>query len=147
MSWPALLIVIVVAGALTGLQGPTNAALARASGSSLTAALLSFSVGLVLLALLVLVAAPRPDVAAIRAQPWWVWGGGLYGAIFVTVAAYATPRVGVGFTLTLFVAGQLAMALLLDNLGAFGLPRQPLTLARVAGVALVIAGAVLVKRG
>jgi bacterial/archaeal transporter family-2 protein len=38
------------------------------------------------------------------------------------------------------------MALLLDHVGALGLPRDPLSVGRVAGALLVIAGVVLVRR-
>lgn len=147
MTPAALVALILVAGALTAAQGPTNALIARAVGSPVTAALCSFAVGTVVLALAALVTAPRVDFAALRGLPWYAWAGGFYGALFVTVAAFATPRVGVGLTLTLLVGGQLAMALALDHFGVFGLPRQPLTATRLAGVALVVAGAVLVRRG
>jgi bacterial/archaeal transporter family-2 protein len=35
----------------------------------------------------------------------------------------------------------------LDHFGLIGLPRQPASAARVAGLALVVAGAILVRRG
>jgi transporter family-2 protein len=44
------------------------------------------------------------------------------------------------------IAGQLAMALLLDRIGAFGLARVEISPARVAGILLVLAGAYLVRR-
>jgi len=53
----------------------------------------------------------------------------------------------VATTITLMVAGQLLISLVLDHFGALGVPRAPISLTRVAGVALVIAGVVLVRRG
>jgi transporter family-2 protein len=44
------------------------------------------------------------------------------------------------------VAGQLIISLVLDHFGAFGVPRSPVNLGRIAGVALVIAGVILVRR-
>jgi bacterial/archaeal transporter family-2 protein len=38
------------------------------------------------------------------------------------------------------------MALLLDQFGALGLPREPINLGRIVGAVLVIAGVVLVRR-
>jgi transporter family-2 protein len=72
--------------------------------------------------------------------------GGLYGAVFVSMAAFAAPRLGVTFFLTISIAGQLLMALLLDRVGAFGVPRVEISPTRLAGVALVLAGAFLVRR-
>lgn len=143
----SLVPLILLAGVLTGLQPATNAMLARATGSAVSAALLSFAVGTAALGLAAAWFAPRPMLADLARLPWYAWAGGLYGAVFVTVAAYAAPRLGAGLTLTLLVAGQLAAALLLDQLGAFGLPRLPLTPARAAGAALLVAGVLLMRRG
>jgi transporter family-2 protein len=82
----------------------------------------------------------------VRGLPWYAWTGGLYGAVFVAIAAFAAPRLGVTFFLMVGIAGQLAMALLLDKVGAFGLAAQEIGWQRVAGVTLVIAGAWLVQQ-
>ena len=69
----------------------------------------------------------------------------MYGAVYVAVAAYAAPRIGLAALITIGIAGQVAMALFLDHVGALGLPRDPINLGRIAGVVLVIAGVVLVR--
>ena len=134
-----------VGGALLALQAPTNAMLARAVASPVNAALVSFAVGLAGLAVAALLLGARPSPTEVRALPWYAWAGGLYGAVFVAVAAFAAPRVGVTSFLTVAIAGQLAMALWLDRAGAFGLAVQEITASRIAGVALVLAGAWLVQ--
>lgn len=143
---PITFALVLIAGSMTAMQAPTNALLARAMGSPVSAALVSFLVGTVALLLIVLIAAPRPDPAAMKALPWWAWIGGLYGAVFVTVAAFAAPRIGVGALLITLIAGQLIVAVLLDHFGALGLPRRPIDVSRVAGLALVVAGVFLVRR-
>ena len=56
--------------------------------------------------------------------------------------------VGLGLLVTAGYIGQgILAALILDHFGFFGLPRQPVNLTRIVGVALVLAGAVLVRRG
>ena len=111
----------------------------------MNAALVSFAVGLAALAAAALALGARPDPAAMRSLPWYAWTGGLYGAIFVALAAFAAPRLGVTFFLIVAIGGQLAMALWLDRAGAFGLPVQEISLPRIAGVGLVLAGAGLVQ--
>ena len=88
----------------------------------------------------------RPDFAATRALPWYAWLGGVYGACFVVAAAWGVPRLGVAMTITLMVGGQLLLSLVLDHFGALGVPRQPLNIGRIAGVGLVLAGVLLVRR-
>jgi transporter family-2 protein len=137
---------VIVGGAFTALQGPTNARLAGAVASPVNAALISFAVGTLVLAALAAALRTPPDMEATRALPFWAWLGGAYGAVFVVAAAFAVPRLGVASTITLMIAGQLALSLVLDHFGWLGVPRQPLSLTRVAGVALVLAGVLLVRR-
>jgi transporter family-2 protein len=146
---PVLLLAVtgaLVSGAFAALQAPTNALVARAVNSPVNAALVSFAVGTAALAIIALALGVRPSPAAVRALPAYAWAGGLYGAFFVTAAAFAAPRIGLTFFIGLLIAGQLGMALLLDHLGAFGLPRQPVSPLRLLGVLLILAGAVLVRR-
>ena len=88
----------------------------------------------------------RPDIAASRGLPWYSWVGGLYGAIFVVAAAWGVPRLGVATTIILMVAGQLLLSVVLDHFGAMGMPKQPISLGRVAGIGLVIAGVLMVRK-
>ena len=146
---PLLLFALIgafVGGTLVALQAPTNALLSRAAGSPVNAALISFAVGTVALIAVAMALGVRPSGGEVRALPWYAWTGGLYGAVFVAVAAFAAPRLGVTYFLMVAIAGQLAMALVLDRLGAFGLPRVEISPTRVAGVLLVLAGAFLVRR-
>ena len=142
---PVLL--VFIAGGMVAIQAPTNAMLAKAGGSPILAALISFTVGTVALLLVWLATSNRPGSAAFAGLPWYAWIGGLYGAVFVAVAAYAAPKIGIASLITIGIAGQIAVALLLDHVGALGLPRDPISLGRVAGAGLVIAGVVLVRRG
>ncbi len=145
---PSLLaiVAVVLAGGATALQAPTNAKLATAVGSPVNAALVSFAVGTAGLALVAAALQARPDMAAVKGLPWWTWVGGLYGAVFVAAAAWGVPRLGVALTIILMVAGQLLISVVLDHFGAMGVPRQPISWGRAAGVALVIAGVVMVRR-
>jgi len=139
-------ILVLLAGALTAAQPPTNAVLSRASGSPIFAALLSFSVGTLVLIALLLVLQPRLTLGPLREVPWWAWAGGFYGAFFVAVGAYAAPRLGVAPLVTIGVAGSMMGALIIDHYGAFGLARAPISPGRIVGVLLVLAGVVLVRR-
>ncbi len=73
-------------------------------------------------------------------------GRGALRRFFVTAAAYGAPRVGLAFFVVVTIGGQLAVALLLDQIGPFGLARQPITSARILGILLVLSGVLLVRR-
>ena len=68
------------------------------------------------------------------------------GQARASAAAWGVPRLGAAMTITLMVGGQLLLSLALDHFGALGVPRQPLNIGRIAGVALVFAGVLLVRR-
>ena len=147
---PAMLLpmlLVLAAGAMISLQAPTNAILARVGGSPVLAALISFAVGTAALFAVWLASGQRTAAGAFRTLPYYAWFGGLYGALFVAVAAYAAPRIGLASLITIGIAGQILMAVLLDHFGVLGLPRDPATLTKVLGAVLVIAGVVLVRKG
>src|SRR5689334_4824160 len=146
---PAVLLpmlLVLAAGGMIALQAPTNAMLARAGGSPVLAALISFAVGTVALRCAWLASGNRPGAKVFAGLPAYAWFGGLYGAVYVAVAAYAAPRIGLAALITIGIAGQIAVALFLDHIGALGLPREPINHGRIAGALLVIAGVVLVRR-
>jgi transporter family-2 protein len=141
-----ILLALIIAGGATALQAPTNARLAVAMASPVNAAFVSFAVGTLALGVLAAVLHTKPDLAAARALPAWAWMGGLYGCVFVISAAWGVPRLGAALTITLMVAGQLLLSLALDHFGALGVPRHPVGVGRLAGVALVFIGVLMVRR-
>jgi transporter family-2 protein len=143
---PLPVLLVLAAGGMIALQAPTNAMLAKAGGSPVLAALISFAVGTAVLVIVWLASGNRPRAASFGGLPAYAWFGGAYGALYVAVAAYAAPRIGLAALITIGIAGQIAIALLLDQFGALGLPREPINLGRIAGALLVIAGVVLVRR-
>jgi transporter family-2 protein len=136
----------VIGGVLLAVQAPTNAMLGKASGSPIVAAFISFLIGTIALGAVVAATSGRLFAPALRQVPWYAWVGGFYGAFFVAVAAFGAPRVGMGVLLTAAVAGQLGAALVLDHYGLLGLDRHPVNMTRALGLALVLVGAVLVRR-
>jgi len=137
---------VLAAGGMIALQAPTNAMLARAGGSPVLAALISFTVGTLCLFVVWLGTGNRPSSSSFAGLPWYAWIGGAYGAVYVAIAAYAAPKIGLASLITIGIAGQIAVALWLDHIGALGLPREPINLGRVLGALLVVGGVVLVRR-
>ncbi|MEO5790869.1 MAG: DMT family transporter [Gaiellaceae bacterium] len=80
-------------------------------------------------------------------SPWWYWvGGGGMGVVVVLTITVVTPRIGAAATIGLLIAGQLAMGVLIDRYGWFGVEQVPLSWQRVLGVLLLALGAVLALR-
>jgi len=83
---------------------------------------------------------------AIR-SPWWYWvGGGGMGIVVVLTITVVTPRLGTAGTIGLLIAGQLAMGVLIDRYGWFGVEQVPISWPRLLGVLLLAVGALLALR-
>jgi bacterial/archaeal transporter family-2 protein len=80
-------------------------------------------------------------------SPWWYWvGGGGMGVVVVLTITVVTPRLGTAATIGLLIAGQLAMGVVIDSYGLFGVDKVAVSWPRVLGVLLLAAGAVLALR-
>lgn len=141
------LLLILLAGAVLPVQAAVNNKMADWVQSPVLATLLSFVVGIVaLLAYLLVSGTSLAPLAQARQAPWGLWLGGLLGAFYVVVVVSLAPRLGMALTFTLLVAGQLLATLVIDHYGLLGLPVREINLARLAGIVLVIAGVILIRR-
>ncbi|HET6405220.1 MAG TPA: DMT family transporter [Candidatus Thermoplasmatota archaeon] len=142
----ALFGLAVLAGAALATQAGVNATLGRGLQSPVHAALVSFAVGT--LALAVAAFARRDAIASaeqVRAIPLWAWVGGFLGAFVVAMSIELAPRLGAAPFLAAIIAGQLVTALVLDHFGWLGFVERVVTWQRLAGVALVATGALLLR--
>jgi transporter family-2 protein len=140
----AVLITALVGG-LIALQPAINAGLGRATGS-LPAALVSFAIGTLVLALIVSVSGQAGGLSSTFDVRWYYLIGGLLGAAYVTVALIAVTSIGAGGVAAATITGQLTTAVVIDRLGVLGLEKTPFTGTRIAGLVLLLAGTYLVVR-
>ncbi|HVE63043.1 MAG TPA: DMT family transporter [Mycobacteriales bacterium] len=110
-----LFVLIALAGAGVAAQQAANGHLQRITGEPLVAALVSFTVGTVGLAVVAAVLAVTGQVGTVTwPDELGHYLGGLCGAVYITLAAAAVGRLGVLRLTLASVAGQLFGALLLD---------------------------------
>jgi transporter family-2 protein len=121
-------------GLRTALQSPAWAGFASYLGGLLT-----------MIVVLVVVREQLPSWKLVAATPWWAWSGGILGGVFILLVILLLPPLGAATLLALVVAGQMSAAVIMDHFGAFGLAQHPVSISRLAGVALVIAGVVLIR--
>lgn len=136
------------AGVLLIFQPLMNAILARAIGSPFGATLVSLVVS-VTGALVMVAITGRGTMTreTLSTVPWWVFSAGLVGLVFVLVGVTAAPVTGALVFIVCVITGQLLGALVTDHFGLFGVAVRHVSAARLVGLALVLAGAVLVQRG
>ena len=146
LHWVGLLLLAVFAGAVVPFQSAINANLGRGLGHPLWATLASLMVSiLVLLPVMLALRLPLPSLAFITKAPLWMWAGGALGVCFISLALMLLPKLGASGFIALALAGQVAASLMLDHFGLFGLVERQMTLPRVAGAVLLIAGVALIQ--
>ncbi len=138
---------IIVAGALQAWGPPMNGALQKSLSNPWLASFASF---LPVLALLVCVflcqPKPLPTAEGLAAMPWWAPLGGLIGSVAVIVGLMFVQKVGAGTLAGLTITANILMSLIIDKYGMFGMTQHPLSLGRIAGGALMVAGIYLISK-
>lgn len=137
----------VLTGAFIAIQAPINAELSRGLGLPVAAAASSFLAGAIVLALVSTVVSQAQGVSiAWRVPaPWLFVAGGCLGAAYVTSAIVLTPRLGAAATMAFIVTGQLLAGMLMDRIGFLGLAVREISVGRVAGALLLLAGALMIR--
>jgi transporter family-2 protein len=133
----------IAAGAAAAMQAATNAGLSKSVG--LGPALVVNTV-IVLIGAIGLWAAMGAKTTFFPAgASWTLYLGGIFGFVIIASLAFVFPKIGAAYAIALMIGGQCVAALVADHFGLMGMPRDPLTIRRVIGVALVAAGAVVMR--
>jgi bacterial/archaeal transporter family-2 protein len=134
-------------GGLLPIQVGVNAELAKYINSPILAALVSFLVGGACLVLgAVIFKTPLPTLNQVTSLPTWLWGGGMIGAAVVLGSILAGPKIGALALVSLLIAGQLVVSILIDHYGWLGFPIQNMNIQRFLGVLLLVGGFLLVQK-
>ncbi|MEA2373840.1 MAG: bacterial/archaeal transporter family-2 protein [Thermoleophilaceae bacterium] len=143
---PGLAIALTAgAGGLVAMQAPINGMLGKSAGK-LAAASISFLIGTAILIAITGLSGAEVNLGSAAKLPWYYFLGGALGAAYVTTVLITVNTLGAGGATAATIAGQLSTSVVLDRVGAFGLPEKPITLARVVGVVLLAIGVVLIVR-
>jgi bacterial/archaeal transporter family-2 protein len=136
---------MALTGGLVAMQPAVNAGLGKVTGN-IAAALVSFMIGTLVLAVIVGLAGQAGGVGEATSVPWYLLLGGVLGAAYVFTALVTISSIGAGGVAAATITGQLTFSVILDRIGFLGLEETPITFDRVLGVALLLAGTFLIVR-
>jgi bacterial/archaeal transporter family-2 protein len=147
MNWLFLFFAFMI-GIFNTVQSGVNAQLRESLGNPILAAITSFAVGLVvlLIAFACFNQDPVPGLNEIRHISWTRFMGGVLGAFYVLTVIFIIRNIGPANMLCLVVAGQMIAALTIDHFGFQGFIAHQITLPRIAGAALLVAGVYLILK-
>ena len=144
-------ILAAISGVLIAFQSRANGELSRQLESGAQAALISFSSGLIVLALVAVFNAKirfglkgLKNALVNREIPRWRLFAGMLGGSFVAVQSHIVPIIGVALFSVASIAGQTATSLIVDRIGLTGGGPKPISPKRVTA-AFITVFAVLVS--
>jgi transporter family-2 protein len=144
------ILLALLAGAVLPVQGAINGLLRGDIGAPFVVGTVSFAVATLSMAMVLLITmalsdAPKPQLAGLAAMPWWGWLGAACGATYVTTMFTAIPVIGAAAAVGLTVAGQQIASLFVDRYGWFRLPKREISGLRFGGVALLLIGVSVIQ--
>lgn len=139
-----LQIIGIGSGFLMASQTAINGQLGVVIGSSVHAAMISFTVGAVLLfILLTIMHLPLSNLGKAVAAGhhyWWIWIGGFLGALYVFGSAWLVPQIGTGQVVVIALFGQLFFSALIDHFGLLESKVNKVAISRIIGLLAMFVG-------
>ena len=115
--------------------------------SPFQASMISFFIATVAMLLFCLFKGGIKDIGKAfgKGNPWWMWLGGICGAITVYGNAWLIPKLGVGLFVMLILVGQLIVSLLMESKGWLGAPKKKIAVSQIVGLVVMVAGVALIR--
>ena len=140
MNWLYLLLA-AVSGAAMALQGTFNAALGKIIGVWESTLLVHVIGSLAALIIILVLGVGFSNYAKITSVPWYAFLGGILNVIIIYLVVRTIPQIGVGNATTAIIVAQILTAVLVDNLGLFGMKKFEFQYLDLLGIALLAVGA------
>lgn len=133
-----IILVGLAGGVAVGLQAPLASLMTQRIG--VFESIFIVHLGGAMFALVPLLIIGGGRIEQWRSVPWYALCAGFFGLVVLSAVSYTIPRVGVATSIITIVAGQLAVATVLDQYGLLGAGVRPLGPARILGLAVVMLG-------
>jgi len=128
------------------LGPPMNGALRQALTNPWLSSIVSFLPIVFLLAILLFcLPRPMPTSEGVSNMPWWAPLGGVAGAFAVVTGLLFVDKVGAAAFGGLTITANILMSLAVDQFGMFGMAVHHLSIWRIVGGALMVAGIALIS--
>ncbi|MBR5171352.1 MAG: DMT family transporter [Muribaculaceae bacterium] len=137
----------VLSGCLSAVVGAILASLGQVIGSAIQATTVLFAIAT---GVMIVFCCINGSVIKVRKAfstdaPWWMWTGGILGAVIVFGNAWLIPLIGVSVFMMALLIGQLLLSLLMEKHGWLGAPKKHISWTQFAGILIMLAGVFLIK--
>ena len=145
---PQYLALGLTLGAIVAIYFPMIAKSAQILGSGPLANVPFFGIAFVASLIIAFVTGSRlADFGKFTQIPPVLLTAGIMSAGLIIGSSFLIPKIGLGAFVVLLVAGQILAGFAFGQIGLFGIEPQQITVAKVVGAGLVIAGVSFVSLG
>ena len=131
-------------GIAMAFQTAINSQLREYLYSPLQAALFSFLVGTIVLAVLVFFQqVEKPNLCTLLNIPWYLWIGGCLGVYAISVSIYSAPKLSLLTLSGVIIFGQMVTSMLIDHFGFLGTEKVSINWQRLLGSVVIFIGVLL----
>ena len=137
----------VFSGCLSAVVGAILASLGQVIGSAIQATTVLFAIATVVMIVYCCLGGSivKTRKAFTTSAPWWIWMGGILGAVIVYGNAWLIPLIGVSAFMMALLIGQLLLSLLMERQGWLGAPKKHISWTQYAGIIIMLAGVFMIK--
>ena len=129
-------------GLIMSIYLPMNSSVAKYLGSAVTANVTFFFLALLTSILILLLSGQFTAVNQLKNVPVFLYLTGVISAFVVLGTTYLIPHIGARKFFILLITGQILMAIVVSHFGILESPKDPITLKKIIGAVLVLAGAI-----
>ncbi|WP_434751367.1 DMT family transporter [Paenibacillus amylolyticus] len=137
------IIFALLGGACITLQGVANTRISTDMGTWQAATITQLT-GFILAAIILMFTRDANLQGIKQVKPMYL-AGGAFGAVIIFSEVTAIQQMGVTFTISALLIAQLFLTFLIDSNGWFGVIKQKMKLPQFLGIALMIAGVIIMK--
>lgn len=127
-----MIVLAVVGGSMLSIQAAINGQLGSQVGV-FKSAFLTFSVGALITALLILFFEPKQAITLLDVPKWQLLGA-LCGVPYIIIMVLAVQRIGTAIATVAVIFGQLTMSMLIDNFGWLGNQSISFSMSRLGAI-------------
>ncbi len=147
MNHSSLVVLAFTGGVFLAIQGGFNAQLGVVLKNPLLASLVAFFCSALFAFLFVAVSLKHvPTLAQLQDVPTYLWfSGALFSVLGISLYYYTMPKLGIATMISLGLCGQLIFSVIAGHFGWFGMSSEPIDYKKIAGVAAMIIGIILIN--
>jgi transporter family-2 protein len=128
-------------GGLMSIYLPMNGLISKYINSSITANMTFFIVAFFTAFIIFLVFGDFTTIPKLESVPRYLFLSGFFSAFIILGTTFLIPHLGARTFFILLITGQIMIAIVVSNYGILSSPKDPITIKKILGAALVILGA------